>query len=110
MQLHHAYWNSSKICWEVLVQEPRGDRLALTLRHANIAKDRLRDQGVKYIDAHVSVYNQRHLLMIADPVWWLDNELEIMLWAKESNINLTLTGMIMEFSTAEEKMLFIMRW
>lgn len=110
MNKYHAYWNSSKLCWEVLIQEPRGDRYVSVLQHANIAKNILKDQGIKYIDAHVSVYNNMHMLLVADPQWWVDNEADIVTWANESNINMKLNGMILEFPTLEEKMMFLMRW
>jgi len=110
MNNNKAYWNSSKLCWEVWLEEPQGDRYVKVFKHANVAHQILRDQGIKFVEAYIDVISKRPLLLIADPNYWLDNEDDIVRWAMESNIKYFLEGMILSFDTNEDKMMFMLRW
>lgn len=105
----HAYFNSSKLCWEILIEEPQGDRMVLVLKEANTAHKMLRDKGIKFVDAKTTKFG-RPLLLITDPEYWLTNEKEIVQWLLDSNIHWTLNGMVLDFDTPEEKMMFMLRW
>jgi hypothetical protein len=110
MSKNQAYWNSSKFCWEIVVTEPAGDRYEQVIKHANAASQMLKDQGVKYIDAYIKVQPDVQFILITDFDWYIKNEKEIFDWAKESNINVRLNGMILEFPSNEDKMMFMLRW
>lgn len=105
-----AFWNTSKLCWEILVEEAQGDRFVKVFKHANTAHKMLKDLGIRFIEASINVMNQRHMLLVADPEYWVKNEDAIINWFGESNIRYTLTGMMLEFDTPEDKMMFLLRW
>lgn len=106
-----AHYNSSKMCWEILVEEPQGDRMVLVHKEANTAHKMLKDQGIKFVDAHLNaLMNGGPMLLIADYRYWIDNEQEILDWFSESNIKYAQTGMILEFESNEDKMMFLLRW
>jgi hypothetical protein len=105
----HAYFNSSKLCWEILIEEPQGDRMVLVLKEANTAHKMLKERGIKFVDAKTTKFS-RPLLLITDPEYWLTNEKEIVQWLIDSNIHWTLNGMVLDFDTPEEKMMFMLRW
>lgn len=105
-----AYWNSSKCCWEIAISEPAGDRYEHVMRHANSVSQMLKDQGTKYVDAYVSRYQNYHLLLVTDANWYLDNEEEMKTWSEETGVEFALNGMVLEFKTQEEKMMFMLRW
>lgn len=110
MNEFRAFWNSSKVCWEILVEEAQGDRFVKVFRHANTAHKMLRDRGIKFVEASINVMNKRHMLLVADPEYWVNNEKDIVKWFVESNIRYNLAGMILEFDTQEDKMMFMLRW
>ena len=110
MNEFRAFWNSSKVCWEILVEEAQGDRFVKVFKHANTAHKMLRDRGVKFVEASINVMNKRHMLLVADPEYWVNNEEDIIEWFVESNIRYNLAGMILEFDTQEDKMMFLLRW
>ena len=107
---HSAFWNSSKLCWEICMEEAQGDRFVKVMRHANTAYKILKEQGIKFVEASRNVLNNRPMLLIADPSYWVSNEQDIFDWLDESNIKYCMTGMILEFETQEEKMMFLLRW
>ncbi len=109
MNEFRAYWNSSKLCWEILVEEAQGDRFVKVFKHANTAHKMLRDHGIKFIEASMNAH-KRYMLLIADPLYWTENEREIIDWFGVSNIKCSLTGMVLEFDTQEDKMMFLLRW
>lgn len=105
-----AYWNTSKLCWEITVVESAGDRFEKVIKHANVTVNMLKDQGIKYIDAFINKHQSLYLIMIVDAEWYLNNETDINAWAESSNINVTRSGMILEFKSQEDKMMFMLRW
>jgi hypothetical protein len=110
MNDRRAYWNSSKCCWEIAITAPAGDRYEQVIKHANQVSQMLKDQGIKYIDAYIKLGANLHLLLLTDWDWYLDNEKDINSWAKSSNIDLRLSGMVLEFKNPEDKMMFMLRW
>lgn len=104
-----AYWNSSKLCWEILVEEAEGDRYVQVLRNANTAHKMLKDHGVKFVDAKTGAYNAP-MLLVADPTYWLANEQDIVDWFASSNIKYYMKGMVLEFESDADKMMFLLRW
>ena len=59
-----------------------------------------------------SPYNQQQILMIADYMWWTDNESAILEWM---DLNLPRgrdhqTGMIVSFDSDQDLMMFMLRW
>ncbi len=109
MSEFRAFWNSSKLCWEVLVEEAQGDRYVKVFKHANTAHQMLKDHGIKFVEASINS-TKRYILLITDPIYWLDNEQDIIDWFAESNIQYSMAGMILEFTTQEDKMMFLLRW
>jgi len=104
-----AYYNSSKLCWEVWVEEAQGDRYVKVIKNMNTANRILKDQGYKFIDAKLGKMDMS-MLIITDPGYYLDNEPAILDWCKSSNVQCTKAGMILEFGSQEEKMMFLLRW
>lgn len=104
-----AYYNSSKLCWEILIEQARGDRYELVPTHADVAHRMLKEQNIKFIDAMI---NQQHhpMMLICDHVFWVLNEKQILDWCTESNVYCKRTGMLIEFNSQEDKMMFILRW
>lgn len=107
---HAAYWNSSKLCWEICLEEAQGDRFVKVFRHANTAYKILKEQGIKFIEAKMNAYTTAPMILIADPGFWVDNERAIVDWFNSSNVKYTLKGMILEFDSIEDKMMFLLRW
>lgn len=105
-----AYWNSSKLCWEVWIEEAQGDRYEKVPKEINIAHRLLKDRGIKFVEARSNAYSSQPLLLIADLNFWLDNHEEILDWFTRSNIKYKMQGMILEFDTREEQMMFMLRW
>lgn len=106
----HAYWNTSKLCWEVWLEELQYGRLNKVFKHANVATKILTENGIKFVEASYNVNNKRPMLLIADPGFWVANETEIFDWLVNTNINYYLNGMLLEFDNAEDKMMFVLRW
>jgi hypothetical protein len=104
-----AHYNSSKLCWEILLEEPQGDRMVLVHKEANTAHRMLKERGIKFVDAKVGRLGQP-MLLISDYRFWIDNEEDIFDWCTESRVQCTLTGMILEFESQEDKMMFMLRW
>ncbi len=109
MSEFRAFWNSSKLCWEVLVEEAQGDRYVKVFKHANTAHKMLKDHGIKFVEASMNA-QKRHILLITDPIYWLNNEQDIVDWFAVSNVKYNLSGMILEFDSQEDKMMFLLRW
>lgn len=104
-----AHYNSSKLCWEILLEEPQGDRMVFVHKEANTAHRMLKERGIKFVDAKTTKFG-RPMLLITDPKYWCDNEKEIIEWLHDSNIGWILNGMVLEFNSPEEKMMFMLRW
>lgn len=104
-----AHYNSSKLCWEILLEEAHGDRMVLVHKEANTAHKLLKDQGIKFVEAKASQFSAP-MLLISDYRFWTDNEEQIFDWCTESRVQCTLTGMILEFESQEDKMMFMLRW
>jgi hypothetical protein len=104
-----AHYNSSKLCWEILIEEPQGDRMVLVHKEANTAHKMLKEQGIKFVEAKITRFS-KPMLLISDYRFWIDNEEQIFDWCTESRIQCILTGMILEFESQEEKMMFMLRW
>jgi len=107
---HVAYWNSSKLCWEIAVEEAQGDRFAKVFKHANTAYKILKEQGIRFVEAKMNAYSNRPMLLIADPGYWVANESEILDWMTQTNVKYHFSGMILEFENNEDKMMFLLRW
>jgi hypothetical protein len=104
-----AHYNSSKMCWEILIEEPQGDRMVLVHKEANTAHKMLKERGIKFVEADFK-HSSGPLLLISDYSFWIDNEEDIFDWCTESRVQCTLTGMILEFESQEDKMMFLLRW
>ena len=104
-----AHYNSSKLCWEILIEEPQGDRMVLVHKEANTAHKMLKDKGIKFVEAKSNRFS-KPLLLLCDYVFWIANEKEIFDWCRESSIECRLKGMVIEFNSDEDKMLFMLRW
>jgi len=104
-----AHYNSSKLCWEILLEEAQGDRMVLVHKEANTAHRMLKERGMKFINAS-SGLNEIPMLMICDPKFWSENEEQIFDWCTESRIQCTLTGMIIDFESQADKVMFMLRW
>jgi hypothetical protein len=104
-----AHYNSSKLCWEIWMEEAQGDRFVKVLKHANVAHKMLKEQGIKFVEAKVTKFS-KPMLLICDYRFWSNNEEQIFDWCTESRVQCTLTGMILEFESQEERMMFMLRW
>ena len=104
-----ARYNHSKLYWEILVEEPQGDRITHLYKEANIAHKMLKEKGVKFVDAKVSQFGAP-MLLITDFIFWYENEESIFDWCTESRVQCTLTGMVLEFESQQDKMMFMLRW
>jgi hypothetical protein len=104
-----AHYNSSKLCWEILIEEAHGDRMVLVHKEANTAHKMLKEQGIKFVEAKVTKFSNP-MLLICDYRFWHNNEEQIFDWCTESRVQCTLTGMILEFESQEERMMFMLRW
>lgn len=93
-----------------MLEEAQGDRFVKVFRHANTAHKMLKEQGVKFIEARTNAYSQRPMLLIADPAYWVKNETDIINWFISSNVKYYMKGMILEFESDEDKMMFLLRW
>ena len=104
-----AYYNSSKLCWEIWIEEAQGDRYEKVIKNLNVAHQILKDQGYKFVDAKLGKMEMPMLLITDDP-YFRENEQAIDDWCKQSNVYCKKTGMILEFGAQEEKMMFLLRW
>jgi hypothetical protein len=50
------------------------------------------------------------MLLIADPAYWVKNETDIIDWFATSNVKYYMKGMILEFESDADKMMFLLRW
>ena len=105
-----AYWNTDKMIWEVPMLRPEGDRYTLQPMHIEIAHKMLSEQGIKFIEASYNIKNNKPMLLIANPKFWLANEADILEWLVNSNIKYWQNGMLLEFDNNEDKMMFMLRW
>jgi hypothetical protein len=103
-----AYWNSSKLCWEVWLEEPAGDRLEFVPKKLGQVYQYLKDHGYRFIEANSP--HQPHLLVITDITYWTDNQKQIEQWALEANIALSVEYMKVCFTSQEDKLMFMLRW
>jgi hypothetical protein len=83
--------------------------MMLVHKEANTAHRMLKEQGIKFVDARVSQFGNP-MLLITDFIYWYQNEEQIFDWCTESRIQCTLTGMIIEFESQQDKMMFMLRW
>ena len=104
-----ARYNHTKLCWEILVEELQGDRIGQVYKEANTAYKMLKEKGIKFVDARVNQFGNP-MLLITDFIFWYENEEQIFDWCTESRVQCTLTGMIIEFESQEDKMMFMLRW
>lgn len=104
-----AYYNSSKLCWEVWIEEAQGDRYVKVIMNMNTAHRILKEQGHKFVDAKLGKMDMP-ILLVTDPGYFLDNEQAIFDWCASSSVQCKKTGMILEFGSQEEKMMFLLRW
>ena len=104
-----AYYNSSKLCCEIWVEEAQGDRYVKVLKEANTTHIMLKENGYKFVDAKLGTMEMA-MLLITDPSYYLDNEPAILDWCRSSNVQCSKAGMILEFGSQEEKMMFLLRW
>lgn len=93
-----------------MLEEAQGDRYVKVLKHANTAHKMLRDYGVKFIEAKMNAYSKAPMLLIADPAYWVANEPDIIDWFNTSNVKYYMKGMILEFESDADKMMFLLRW
>lgn len=107
---YKANWNSAKLTWEVAIEEPQGDRMAVVHKEANVVCPMLMNIGINFVEASVGEYNSKPLLLIVNPLYWVDNESTILAWFVESNIKAVLNGMVLEFDNKEDKLMFMLRW
>jgi len=104
-----AYYNSSKLCWEVWLEEAQGDRFVNVLKEASTAHRMLKEKGYKFVDAKLGNMTMA-MLLITDATYYLENESSIQEWCKASDVKCNKAGMILEFGSQEEKMMFLLRW
>ena len=104
-----AYYNSSKMCYEVWIEEAQGDRYVKVIKNMNTAHQILKEQGYRFIDAKLGVMDMP-MLLVTDYQYFANNENDILDWCKQSNVQCNLMGMILEFGSQEEKMMFLLRW
>ena len=59
-----------------------------------------------------SPMDNSYLLMIADYMWWTDNEREILNWMADNLPNGIdhQQGMVLTFDTDKQRMMFLLRW
>lgn len=69
-----------------------------------------RNSTTRYVDIATNPYNQKFSLLVADYLWWSEHEDAIKEWAIATNNSLQLQGMILEFESQEDKMMFLLRW
>jgi hypothetical protein len=50
------------------------------------------------------------MLLIIDPKYYTDNKRAMVDWARQTNVQYKQTGMILEFDSKEDKMMFMLRW
>jgi hypothetical protein len=104
-----AYYNSSKLCWEVYIEEAQGDRFEKVIKNLNVAHQILKEQGHKFLEAKLGNIDMP-MLLIVDHKYYTENEDAMLDWCKQSSVHYTRTGMLLEFDTQEDRMMFLLRW
>lgn len=104
-----AYYNSSKLCWEVWIEEAQGDRFEKVIKNLNVAHKILKEQGHKFLEAKLG-HMDMAMLLVTDYQYYTANEADIIDWCQQSNVYCKQTGMVLEFGSQEEKMMFLLRW
>ncbi len=104
-----AYYNSSKLCWEIWIEEAQGDRFEKVIKNLNVAHQILKEQGHKFVEAKLGKMDMP-MLLITDYQYYTANEEAMVDWCSQSSVYCKQTGMILEFGSQEEKMMFLLRW
>jgi hypothetical protein len=91
------------------MNQAAGDRYEMVSMPVDVASRMLRARDYKFIDAGVEDYN-RHLLLIVDPAFWLWYQNKIKAWSIESNVAVKIDGLILEFNSKEDKLMFVLAW
>jgi len=104
-----AYYNSSKLCWEVWIEEAQGDRFEKVIKNLNVAHQILKEQGIKFVEAKLGSVAMP-MLLIVDYKYYTDNEDTMVDWCEQSSVYFKRTGMVLEFDTQEDRMMFLLRW
>jgi hypothetical protein len=105
-----AYYNSSKLCWEVWIEEAQGDRFEKVIKNLNVAHQILKEQGHKFVEAKLGYPVETLLLVIADYKYYIDNEAAMVDWCEQCSVYYKRTGMVLEFNSQEDRMMFLLRW
>jgi len=105
-----AYYNSSKLCWEVWIEEAQGDRFEKVIKNLNVAHQILKEQGIRFLEAKMHYPTETLLLVIADYKYYIDNEAVMVDWCEQSSVYYKRTGMVLEFNSQEDRMMFLLRW
>jgi hypothetical protein len=105
-----AYYNSSKLCWEVWIEEAQGDRFEKVIKNLNVAHQTLKEQGIRFLEAKMHYPTEALMLVIVDYKYYADNEAAIVDWCEHSSVHYKRTGMVLEFDTQEDRMMFLLRW
>ena len=104
-----AYYNSSKLCWEIWIEEAQGDRFEKVIKNLNVAHQILKEQGHRFVEAKLGKMDMP-MVLITDYEYYVVNEEAMIDWARQSNVQYKQTGMILEFDSTEDKMMFMLRW
>jgi hypothetical protein len=97
------------MCYEVWIEEAQGDRYVKVIKNMNTAHKILKEQGYRFIDAKLGKMDMP-MLLITDSSYYEGNAKEINEWCKQSGTYCKKIGMILEFGSQEEKMMFLLRW
>jgi len=97
------------MCYEVWIEEAQGDRYVKVIKNMNTAHQILKEQGYRFIDAKLGKMDMP-MLLITDADYYEANKKEMTEWCKQSGIFCKKIGMILEFGSQEEKMMYLLRW
>lgn len=104
-----AYYNSSKLCWEIWIEEAQGDRFEKVIKNLNVAYQILKEQGHRFVEAKLGKIDMP-MLLVTDYEYYTANEAAMVDWCTQSNVYCKQTGMLLEFDTQEDRMMFLLRW
>lgn len=68
---------------------------------------------IRFIDAKsisTATTEMDYAFIIADYVWWVDHEAEILDWFKQSEIEYSLQGMVLYLTNNDDFLMFRLRW
>ena len=69
----------------------------------------LKEQGHRFVEAKLGKMDMP-MVLITDYEYYTVNEAAMVDWAGQSNVQYKQTGMILEFDSTEDKMMFMLRW